>query len=171
MTGIDAPKGYGQDEKPWDKNHKFKGMANLHLPREYGPMIFGLRPFSDINLNLYFEYWNSQEYTYHGPGDTSTEPNNMRWKPHYRTNVKLAKGFTVLDIRSEISIEVRNLFNNKDLYLLGGDNLIYYHENPDLPEEERLPKHYWSGEPNEWGWYNIWTNPPRQVFVQFKVDF
>ena len=171
MTGINSPKGFGQNKKPWDRNNKIKANLNLNFFPGQGPAIFGLKPLSDVNLNLYTEFWDGQEYTYHGPGDNSTEPNNMRWKPHFRTNLKLAKGFALMGFRNEISVEVRNLFNNKDLYMLSGDDLIYYEEHPDLPEEERLPKHWWSGEPNVWGWYNIWTNPPRQIYVQLKIDF
>jgi hypothetical protein len=71
----------------------------------------------------------------------------------------------MLGVFPEISLEVRNLFNNKDLLLLSGDDLINYEERGELP------KHWWSGEPNEWGWYDIWSNPPREVYLQLKVDF
>jgi hypothetical protein len=167
----DVPRWFGQQKKDWNSNHKFKGIANLYLDRNYGPEVWGIKPLSDILVNVYFEYWSGRAYTYHGPDDLSTEPNNKRWKPHYRTNLKVAKGFPLLDMRGELSIEVRNLFNNKDLNMLYDEELAFYHDNPDLSLKERLPKHEWSNEPNEWGWYNIWTNPPRQVYLQLKFDF
>jgi len=170
-SGIDSPKGYAQSRKVWNTNHKFRGIANLNLRRGFGPEILGVKPLSDVNLNVYFEYYNGQQYTYHGPGDLSTEPNNKRWYPHYRTNLKVSKGFNILGVRSEFSVEVRNLFNDKDINMLGWDDLVYFEENSNLPLEERLPRHWFSNEPNEWGWYNMWTNPPRQVYVQWKVDF
>ena len=170
--GYNTPQGYAQMKKAWNNNHKFKGIANLSFRRGFGPTIGGFKPLSDLNANVYFEYWSGRQYTYHGPGDTSTEPNNKRWKPHYRTNLKVSKGFYLAGgIHPKISVEVRNLFNNKDLNMLFGDDLIKYEENPNLPLEERLPKHWWSGEPNEWGWYNIWTNPPRQIYMELSVDF
>jgi hypothetical protein len=55
--------------------------------------------------------------------------------------------------------------------MLWGDDLQRYHEREGQPLEERLPKHWWSEEPNEWGWYNVWRNPPRQVYLQLRVDF
>lgn len=170
-SGIDSPQGYAQIKKVWNSNHKFKGVANLNFRQGFGPEIAGFKPLSNINMNVYFEYWNGQQYTYHGPGDPSTKPNNKRWYPHYRTNLKVSKGFQVMSIHTELSLEIRNLFNNKDINMLGWDDLVYYQENSDLSLEERLPKHWWSGEPNEWGWYNMWTNPPRQVYLQLKVDF
>lgn len=170
-SGFDAPKGYAQMRKPWNRHHKFKGTANLNFPEGFGPTVAGFNPLGGINVNVYFETWNGEAYTYHGPGDTSTEPNNMRWKPHYQTNLRASKGIRILGFRPEISVEIRNLFNNKDLNMLYWDDLIYYHENSDLPLEERLPKHWLSDEPNDWEWYNMWTNPPRQVYFQLKVDF
>jgi len=164
-SGIDTPQGFGQVKKAWNSNHKFKGNLFLNLRPGFGPAIAGFHPMGNFMMNLYYEYFSGPQYTYHGPGDTSTKPNNKRWKGHHRWNLKIAKSFEVLGAKSEISMEVRNLFNNKDLNMLYGDDLINYHEKGELP------KHWWSGEPNEWGWYNIWTNPPRQVYLQLKVDF
>ena len=165
-SGVDSPQGYGQMKKVWNNNHKFKGVANLNFRQGYGPTIVNFKPLSDVNVNVYFEAWNGLQYTYHAPGDPSTEPNNKRWEAHYRTNLKVSRGFHAMGVRPEISVEVRNLFNNKDLNMLGGSDLQNYHE-----QDGELPKHWWSGEPNEWAWYNVWTNPPRQVYFQLKVDF
>jgi hypothetical protein len=161
-SGTDATHGYGQTKKAWNSNHKFKAQANLY----YGPEYFtSLKPLNDVFWNLYYEYFTGPEYTYHGPGDTSTEPNNRRWEGHNRWNTKLAVGLQTFGFRSELALEVRNLFDNKTLNLLGGDDLVNYEEKGELPN------HWWSGEPNEWGWYNIWANPPREIFLQLKVDF
>ena len=161
-SGVDAPHGYGQTRKAWNSNHKFKGWANLYFGPEY---FTGLKPLNDVFLNLYYEYFTGPQYTYHGPGDTSTEPNNKRWEGHNRWNMKLATGFQTWGFRTELALEVRNLFNNKTLNMLGGDDLVNWEE------KDQLPKHWWSDEPNEWGWYDMWANPPRQMFLQLKVDF
>ena len=161
-SGVNATQGYGQTKKAWNSNHKFKAWANLY----YGPEYFtSLKPLNDAFLNLYYEYFSGPEYTYHGPGDTSTEPNNKRWEGHNRWNMKLAAGFQTWSVRTELAVEVRNLFNNKTLNMLGGDDLVNYEEKGELP------KHWWSGEPNEWGWYDTWSNPPREIYLQLKVDF
>ncbi|RKY76289.1 hypothetical protein DRQ07_10585, partial [candidate division KSB1 bacterium] len=120
-TGIDAPYGYGQSRKSWNANNKFKGIADLSFPKNFGPSVFGFKPLSEFGVNIYFEYRNGPQYTYHGPDDTSTEPNNKRWYPHYRTNLTVSKGFDLLGFHSELRMEVRNLFNNKDINMLGWD--------------------------------------------------
>ncbi|RKY49382.1 MAG: hypothetical protein DRP91_04425 [Candidatus Neomarinimicrobiota bacterium] len=169
--GVNQPKGYGMVKKDWNSNHKFKGIMNLSFEKGYGFSILGFKPLSDLNMNLYYEYWSGQQYTYHGPDDPSTEPNNKRWFPHMRTNLKVSKGIYAGNVRFELVCEVRNLFNNYDINMLWWDDLVYFEENKDKPLHERLPKHWWSGEPNKWGWYNMWTNPPRQVYFQLQVDF
>jgi hypothetical protein len=161
-AGLNTPQGYGQTKKTWNSNHKFKGWANLY----FGPQYFtSLKPLNDVFWNLYFEYFTGPEYTYHGPGDTSTEPNNKRWEGHNRWNTKLAAGLQTWGFRTELALEVRNLFNNKTLNMLGGEDLVRYEE------EGVLPNHWWSGEPDEWSWYDIWSNPPQEIFLQLRVDF
>ncbi len=170
-SGINSRHGYGQFRFPWSRQNRVKGLANLYLPESFGPALAGYKFLGDLSASMYFQWREGQPYTYHGPGDPSTEPNNRRWFNHFTSNLKIEKGFSVSGIRSAIAVDIRNVFNNKDLNMLFGDALIYYHENSNLPLEERLPKHWWSDEPNEWGWYNMSTNPPRQVYVQLRMDF
>ena len=169
-SGIDSRYGYGMVRKAWNNNHKIKAMANLDFHEGYGPAIAGMHPLEKLHTNLYFEYWNGQQYTYHGPDDTSTKPNNKRWKPHFRTNLKIARTFDAFGVKTELALEVRNLFNNKDLNMLYDDDLITWHEETELSEKDRLPKHWLSGEPDVWGAYNQWTNPPRQLFFHLRID-
>jgi hypothetical protein len=102
--------------------------------------------------------------------------------PHYRTNLKVSKVVNIFGANTEFSVEVRNLFNNKDIVLPWWDNdaMIRWHEKTELSEQDiaegltleeaRLPKHWYSGEPDIWNSYNNYTNPPRQFFFQLKVD-
>jgi hypothetical protein len=83
--------------------------------------------------------------------------------------MKIAKGFTLGGMRAELSADIRNLLENKDLRTLSGDNLINYMEGGK--KEDVLPTHSFSGEPNEWAWYNSYTNPRRMIYMQLKVDF
>ena len=94
---------------------------------------------------------------------------NERWEAFKQTNVKIAKGFTMGGFRAELSADIRNLLENKDLNILGGDNLVNYMENGK--NEDALPTHWFSGEPDEWGWYNSYSNPRRMIYMQLKVDF
>jgi hypothetical protein len=159
---------YGADDadQRWNPNDKFKAVANLFLPRNYGPSWGSVKPLGDWNINMYFEWWSGDLYTYHFPEDPSTEPLNRRWEAHTRTNLRLVKGLNFIKpFRTELGIEVRNLFNNKDLNRPGGQDLENYLKTGDLWNDST------SGEPDEWGWYNMNTNEPRQIYVLLNFDF
>ncbi len=174
-------KGYGLLRRDWVDNHSVKAMVNLDFYEDWGPSIAGIHPLENFHTNLYFEHRNGEEYTYHPPGDTTTTPNNRRWMPHYSTNLKVSKGFNFFGAKTEFSVEVRNLFNNRDLYIPWSyDDLVRWHETTELSEQDieegltleeaRLPKHWYSGEPDIWNSYSNWSNPPRQFFFQLRID-
>lgn len=152
----------------WNPTDKVKATGNIILPKGWGPSLAGFRPFSDLNLNVYWEYWSGRLYTFHSVerGDTSTEPLNRRWLPHFRTNLRISKGLNFTDsIVPELAVEVRNLFNNKDLNRPSGRELEAY-----LYEGEMWVND-WSGEPDVWNWYDMGTNPPRQVYISLSFNF
>ncbi len=169
-TRIDVPKGLRNEKGAWSSYHRIKTWANLYFDPGWGPEIFGVKPLSDLNVYVYFWWRSGEPYTYHAQGDLSTRPNNRRWFSYYQTNLKLAKGFNYAGVHAEASIDVRNLFDSNFLRLLSGDDLIRWHENPNLSERERLPKNWFSNEYDEWEWYS-YEVPPRRVYMQFKVDF
>lgn len=166
----DVPKGLRYGKGAWSSYHKVKGWISFNFAEDSGPEIAGFKPLSGFYTFLYMWWRSGNPYTYHGPGDTSTKPNNKTWFNYYQINLKVAKGFHVLGIRTELSIDVYNLLDSKFYRLLSGDNLIRWHERTDLPEKERLPKHSFSNEPNKWQWYT-YEVPPRQVYFQIRFDF
>lgn len=150
---IDAPSSYQQYKKPWLSNVQMKGTININ-------------PISGLNINIYNEWFQGAEYTWHAADDPSTEPYNMRWLPHKRTNLKASYGMSLGGFRPELSIEVRNLFDDKDRIRPGGADMDAWQEDNDF-----VANHWRSGEENVWGAYNQFTNPMRQVYMQLKVDF
>jgi len=154
----------------WSGFQKIKAWISVDFLPDSGPELLNIKPLSDVHLYSYLWWRSGDPYTYHAPGDLSTRENNRKWFNIYQINLKLAKGFHIGNIRLEVSADIRNLFDNKFLRRLYGDNLKYYHENSSLPLEDRLPKNVFSKEPDVWNWYS-YEVPPRQVFFQFKVDF
>ena len=149
--------GFNATRTPWSTAHKFKLNTNFFLQS------------LDLNVNLY-SIWNSgEQFTYHGPGDTSTEPLNERWDPFTYSNLKVSKGFTFVGNRVEFSVDVRNVFNQNYLNLLGGDELTTYMEGGK--NQDVLPVHWFSGEPDEWNWYDSMRLPQRMIYGQLKIDF
>jgi hypothetical protein len=168
--GTNSPKGLVNDKGAWSDFNKVKAYVDIYFDKNFGPEFLGFKPLSDLRLYFYTWWRQGEPYTYHGPGDISTEPNNMRWFSYYQTNLKIAKGFSIFGTHAEISADITNLFNQKFLNLLYDEDMKIWQENSDKPDSERLPKHWFSNEPNEWSWYS-YEVPPRQVYFQFKLDF
>jgi outer membrane receptor protein involved in Fe transport len=167
---VDVPKGLRQGRGAWGDYQRVKGWASVSINKDEGPEVFGVRPLSDFYVYSTFWWRTGDQYTYHAPGDQSTEPNNMRWFNYYQIDLKIAKGFNLFGLKTELSVDVKNLLDMKFLRLLSGDNLTRYMENPSLPDNERLPKTADFSEPNQWEWYS-YEVPPRRINFQVKIDF
>jgi len=167
---IDLPIGLSSNKRIWSGYEKVKGWLSFDIEQGAGPFFLGIKPLADFHVYSNFWWRSGTSYTYHPPGDLSTRPNNRKWFSIYQVNLKVAKGITFGKIHTEISMDIRNLFDSKFLRLLRGDQLKYYHENSALPLEDRLPKNPLSKEPDEWEWYT-YEVPPRQIEFQLRLDF
>lgn len=169
-TRINVPKGLRQGRGAWANYNRIKGWVSFELGKDEGPEFAGIRPLSDVQVYSNFWWRSGDQFTYHAPGDLSTEPNNMRWFDYYQIDLRVSKGFMLFGLRAELSADIKNLFNLKFLRLLDGDDLVRYMENPSLPDVERLPKNASFPDPDEWEWYT-YEVPPRKVYFQFSVNF
>ena len=167
-SNLNVPKGLDQERGPWDNSQRIKGWVNLTIRKDEGPEIFGVRPLSDVNVYSSFWWKQGEQFTYHHPGDPSTEPNNMRWFDYYQIDLRVAKAFDIMGLRTEFSVDIKNVLNLKFLNLLGGNDLIRYMENPNLPDAQRLPKTFDFSQPDYWEWYS-YEVPPRQMEFQLAI--
>jgi outer membrane receptor protein involved in Fe transport len=148
----------GNSNERWNPNHVLKLNVLANTPKDFGPAAGSFYPLGNWTLNV-FTTWNSgQLYTWHAPGDFSTEVNNKRWEGRMFTNLRLAKGINLMGTRAELSLDVINLFNQHQLAQLGGSDLDNYELNGELP------KYGSTGEPLEWQWYYLRLLPRKVVF-------
>jgi len=169
-TRLDVPKGLRQGRGAWANYNRVKGWVSLSIGKDEGPAFAGIRPLSDVQIYSNFWWRSGDPFTYHAPGDLSTEPNNMRWFNFYQVDLRVSKGFTLFGVRAELSADIRNVFDFKFLRPFSGDDLIRYMENPSLADSERLPKNSSFPDPNEWEWYT-YEVAPRKVYFQLIVNF
>jgi hypothetical protein len=169
-TSLNVPKGLRQGRGAWGNYQRIKGWASFSINKDEGPEIAGIKPLSDVTIYSNFWWRTGDQYTYHGPGDQSTEPNNKRWFNYYQIDLKVSKGINIAGLTTEFSIDVKNLLNSKFLRLLYDDDLIRYLENPNLPLSERLPKTSDFSEPNIWEWYTYEVAPQR-IYFQVSIKF
>jgi hypothetical protein len=167
---VNVPKGLRQERGAWGDNQRIEGWVNFFFGKDEGPEFGGIQPLSNVNIYSNFWWRAGDPYTYHGPGDASTEPNNMRWFNYYQIDLKVTKGIDAFGFTTEFSIDVKNLLNSKFLRRLYGDDLIRYMENPNMPDNERLPKTSDFSEPNIWEWYT-YEVPPQRIYFQVSIKF
>ena len=154
----------GNSNERWNPNHTLKFNAVFTSPEEFGPALGSIYPLEHWTVN-WFTQWNSGRlYTYHSPGDFSTETNNMRWDGKMFTNLRVARMIDLLGLRAELSVDVYNLFNQKQLRMFGGTEMVNYQE------EGIKPYHSTTGEDLEWEWYEL-DLLPRKVYFGLGIEF
>lgn len=166
--GSNTDKGSGGNKNEvWNPMNTLRFTATLNSPRRFGPAVMGGHPLGNWFVSFYHEYASGQRYTYHSAikGDFSTEPLNRTWEPRRLSNLRLAKSLTPIGSSTlTLSTDIINLFNNKQLRLLSGQELV------DYEEEGKLPIHPVSLEPNVWNWY-MPNLTPRQVYFSVMLEF
>ena len=171
QLGRDRYHGSGENNlELWNPHNTFKLNALLSTPNDFGPVM------GNWFLNMHYTYASAQRYTYHPPGDTSTEPLNRSWKPYHRTNARLSKRFELVGgMKGEFAIDIHNVFNNKILKLFGGQDLFNYIEKGEMPviKASYLTPDGASAEwvePNQWTIYRPDLNP-RELFFSLSIDY
>jgi len=155
----------GVDDDSWNPHNSAYLKVSVILPRNLGPRFFGSYPFGNWSIHASTRWAQGQRFTYYPPDYTSEEvPNNRRWKDRWETNMSVIKKIKLLQgMDARLSIQIKNLFNNKHLRLpTGGDNRIRYFQ------EGLMPVHDITREPLVWSWY---TNRPREIYVGVGVEF
>jgi hypothetical protein len=162
---IHQPWGYEETKLDWISSYILKGSVNYVTPGDFGPLgILG-----DITTSLFYEYFAGPEYTWYPEDYTGLQvPNNKRWHPHQRTDLKFVKRIPLGFTTPILGIEVYNLFNNFDRNLLDGDDLEQWELNGRPPQAEEI-----GGETEDdiWWFYNSISNPMRMVYLTLGVDF
>lgn len=160
-------------------------LANLTFktPVGFGKEILDIDLFGDWVLNLTQEYRSGKTFTYN-PQNLPGVNNNMRWRPHQNTNLKLSKGINIEGLTCQIYIEVYNLFNVKELNsnlrsLLLPYLKLYneYLESLVLPEEggsdqpgDYKADHIKLPDPSDFP-TQLLFNTPRDIYFGIKINF
>jgi len=95
-----------------ERRTSFGLILYLDLPREFGPQIFGIKPFADMHTNLTYRYQEGLPYQY-----TSIDGKTI-WRSaplSSITNLRVEKSIHFGSINSTFFVAVSNLFNNKQI--------------------------------------------------------
>jgi hypothetical protein len=162
---IHQPWGFDEVKLTWISSYILKGNVNYVTPSDFGPL--GL--IGDITVSLYYEYFAGPEYTYYPEDYTGLQvPNNKRWYPHQRADLKFVKRIPLGYLTPIIGIEVFNLFNNFDRNMLDGDDLEQWEQNKRPPQAQEFGG---VTEDDTWWFYNSISNPMRMVYLTLSLEF
>ncbi len=95
-------------------NYTFLANITFSTPHDWGPSVLGAKLFEDWRLNVKHEYRSGATFTWN-PNRLPGVQNNVRWRPHQNTDLRLSKLFEVAGVSTEIYMEVYNVFNVKEL--------------------------------------------------------
>jgi len=172
-SSVHQPWGFDEIKLDWISSYIFKGSIHYVTPRDFGSwgMLSDIAAsvFGDITASVFYEYFAGPEYTYYSEDYTGLQvPNNKRWYPHQRTDLKIVKRIPLGFITPILGLEVFNLFNNYDRNLLGGDDLEQWEENGRPPQAEEIGD---ETENDVWWFYNHISNPKRMLYLTLSLEF
>jgi outer membrane receptor protein involved in Fe transport len=151
-----APHSFDEIKATWLSNSMMKTSLNYTTPKSLG----------SVNFGLFNEYYSGAEYTYYADDFTGLRtPNNKRWFPHKRTDLKVSKSFQLGTFAPSLAVEIINLLDNYDLIIPSGDNLKAWEEDGTIPKVGK------SGEDDVWNFRNSISNPRRMIYLSLNVDF
>lgn len=160
-------------------------LANItfRTPPEWGKDILDIDLFGDWVLNFTHEYRSGRTLTYNPKGLPGIN-NNLRWRPHQNTNMRLSKGISVSGIMCQLYLEVYNLFNVKELNSnLRSLLLPYLKLYNDYLDSLILPEEGGSDQPGDYEGDHIKLpdsgdfptqllfNTPRDIYLGIRINF
>jgi len=123
--------------KPWANAN-----IDLFTPLNWGPEIFGIKPFEDLRLNL-LAFWRAGTYfSWTGPGGVAPGyENNIQWKDSYSFNLRVSKAFNIGSLNLEFFADIYNVLNLQQMDYQAGfvdlNDYDSYMKSLHLPESYR----------------------------------
>ncbi len=114
----------------FDQRHDVAINVNLYVPKDQGPEIFGIKPFSDFNMNILFQAGSGLPYTPYVDPTVRIEVNSGR-KPWTSTlDVRMIKKFWISGMAFSVFLEITNLLDT--------ENVRYVHSRTGKPYDTGL---------------------------------
>ncbi|HTP12508.1 MAG TPA: TonB-dependent receptor, partial [Bacteroidota bacterium] len=101
--------------------------ANITLssPEDFGPQFLGANPIGGWSVNL-LGAWRTGSYATYNPNSIPGLVDNVQWTDSWNVDLRLAKMFRYSDYSIQLYLDVRNVFNFKQMNYAGFvDNYDY----------------------------------------------
>ena len=92
--------------------------VTLRSPDEFGPIVMDSHPFGGWSLNILLN-WKTGSYATYNPNSTPGVVDNVQWRDTYNADVRFMKALRIFNLDLQLYIDVRNVFNLKQLNFAG----------------------------------------------------
>jgi hypothetical protein len=99
---------------PYDQTHNFKAIIYFRLDKDFGPEVYGLRPFQNWFLNFIYNFQSGIPYT---PvvGSRDGDPMSARMPSRQWVDATIRREFDLMSgVTLGIYARIRNLFDTKN---------------------------------------------------------
>ena len=99
----------------FDQRHDIAVSVNLNVPKDQGPELFGIKPFSDFNLSILFQAASGLPYTPYVDPTVRIDLNSGR-KPWTSTlDFRMIKKVWFSNLAASLFVEITNLLNTENV--------------------------------------------------------
>jgi hypothetical protein len=99
----------------FDVTHTLKAGINLYLPDGFGPILFGLKPLSNFNTNVQYNFSSGPPYTPTDERDNPLEEGSKRLPATSTLDLRMDKTLFFGPIPLGVFLDVRNLLDKKNV--------------------------------------------------------
>ncbi len=146
---------------PEDRSHRFNATVTYIIPPGEGAEILGLRLFADLTVSLIYRVQSGAPYFWSPEYQTTLDvESNRRYPSEATTDVRIEKGFILLDLNFTAGIRIQNLFNNKHLTPL--------YTTEDIDQWVLRSVTYAD---TKYNYFQVYRNVPREIFFSLGFSF
>jgi len=157
-----------------DRTHSFRALASYVVPSTFWKKVFGCEPVRDLTVSLIYQARSGSPFTYVTNYDEFTDVvNNRRYPLEARTDMALSLRVPVGSLRPLLSVRIDNLFNNRWLTPLAGEELRNWVEygigrdTPPLTDDRNDPQ----AKIYKLNYFRAYRNSPREVYFTLGLGF
>jgi outer membrane receptor protein involved in Fe transport len=129
----------------FDRRHVVSGLLNISLPEKFGPELFGIYPFENINTNFVIQIASGLPYTPNTLEDGDqliVEKNSGRKGGISQIDMRLERVVKISDVRFSAFLRITNLFdtiNPQSVWTATGDPWDGGPITQNTPDRQRNP--------------------------------
>lgn len=122
----------------YDQTHTVNANITIKSPKEFGPVVFGIRPLANWQSNFQFGYGSGLPYSSYGTGKV----NDMRLPWTSTTDMKLLRQIKLGSLNLDLFADVFNLFDRKNVNYINSSQYFQLTGDPSILMKDETGEDY-----------------------------